>query len=110
MDLINNQKAFFQFSDEFKEPYQKNLALRLHIKETGSLLLDPNVLHPFVRVHVVDMNTCKYLAKSDSNQPGIANKESCHLMDREGNIQEKSPDFIMPVATRFFDMRIKGQN
>lgn len=52
-----------KFEEQYKEPYDKDYALKLRIKETGSLKLDPYLLHPFVRVSVVDMNTCKYLAK-----------------------------------------------
>jgi len=53
-------------SMEFKEAFDNNLAecaLRLNVKETGSLKLDPFLLHPFVKIHVVDMVTHKYLAK-----------------------------------------------
>ena len=64
------------FFEEFKDDFYKNLALRLKIKETGSLLIDPNMMHPFVRIHIVDMNTGKYLAKQDRSLPGIYNKES----------------------------------
>ena len=87
------------------------------VKETGSLVLDPNVLHPFVRIHIIDMNTGKYLAKSDRTMPGVTNKESVQMIARgedaakDGIIFEQSPDdFFLPLATPFFDMRIKGQN
>lgn len=76
IDQLLEKKEFFKFSEEFKAPYFKELALKIKVKETGSLLLDPNVTHPFVRIHVVDMITCKYLAKSDATQPGSYNKES----------------------------------
>lgn len=62
----------------------KNLAMKLKVKETGSLLLDPNVTHPFVRVHIIDMNTCKYMAKSSANLPGSYNREACSVMDSRG--------------------------
>jgi len=41
------------------------LGLKIGVKESGYLQLDPCVVHPFVRVHVVDMLTGKYLAKSN---------------------------------------------
>jgi hypothetical protein len=44
-------------------PSSDKCALRLSVQETGSLRLDPHLLCPFVRIHVVDMRTCKYLAK-----------------------------------------------
>ena len=72
--------------------------------------LDPCIVHPFVRVHICDMETGKYLAKSQPGKPGISNKESCALIDSEGNITNKDVDFLMPMSTRFYDMRITGQN
>lgn len=41
------------------------MAMNIKIDKTGSLLLDPDMIHPFVRIHIVDMDTYKYLAKSD---------------------------------------------
>ena len=73
-------------------------------------MLDPNMIHPFVRVHIMDMNTCKYLAKKNPSAPGSYYNESCSLMDAKSTIVEKKVDFLLPVATKFFDMRIKGQN
>jgi hypothetical protein len=78
-------KELFTFDEEFKEPHHKNLALKIKVKETGSLLLDPNVTHPFVRIHIIDMMTCKYLAKADPNLPGTYNREAASLLDCKGN-------------------------
>jgi hypothetical protein len=108
IDQLSDKKALFTFEEEFNEPHHKNLGLKIKVKETGSLMLDPNVTHPFVRVHIVDMNTCKYLAKSQPLLPGSYNREACSLLDSKGNFENKPVDFIMPIATRFFDMRIKG--
>lgn len=33
--------------------------------ETGILAMDPNVLHPFVRIHIIDLKTKKYLKKKE---------------------------------------------
>ena len=57
----------------------EKLAVRLSVCGTGILEMDPNVLHPFVRVHIIDMSTKKYLAKSDSTQKGVANIESANF-------------------------------
>lgn len=97
----------FSYEEEFKEPHHQNLALKLKVKETGSLLLDPNVTHPFVKVHIVDMRTCKYLGK-DPKLPGVSNREAASLLDNQGNFISKTVDFLMPFATKFFDMRLKG--
>ena len=73
--LAEENGSLFTFEEEFKQEY-KDLALKLNIKETGSLLLDPNVLHPFVRMHIIDLKTWKPLAKQSREQPGVANLES----------------------------------
>ena len=116
-DYINGIPPQFEFKEEFKENFYDGLALKLKVKETGSMLLDPNVMHPFVRIHIIDMNTAKYLAKSDSSKPGVYNKESVQYVTRKGVEEptsiynESSPvDFLLPLSTTFFDMRIKGQN
>lgn len=72
--------------------------------------LDQDLVHPFVRIHIVNMATGKYLAKSNPERPGVANKESISLIDSDGNVQGENVDFLMPMSTKFFDMRIKGMN
>ena len=54
----------FKFEEQFREDKFNKMALKIKINETGSLILDPNMLHPFVRIHIIDMDTYKYLAKS----------------------------------------------
>ena len=85
--------------------------MKITVKETGYLQLDPAVIHPFVRVHIIDMKTGKYLAKSDPEQPGVTNKESITLFNSEGDVDDRHKvDFILPVSTTFHDMRITGNN
>ena len=84
--------------------------MRVGVKETGYLQLDPCVVHPFVRVHIIDMKTGKYLAKKNPNQPGVANKESCSLIDSAGEVHNKDVDFLLPISTKFYDMRRTGHN
>jgi len=50
------------FGDELRNA---QYALRLAIKGTGILEMDQYVLHPFVRVHVIDIRDRRYLQKSD---------------------------------------------
>lgn len=51
--------------------------LKLSVKQSGILEINEHVLHPFVRIHIIDLNTEKWLAKKDKAEPGVANKESC---------------------------------
>ena len=84
--------------------------MKIGVKETGYLQLDPCIVHPFVRVHIVDLRTGKYLQKRDPNQPGVTNLESASLIDSNGEVTSKDVDFLLPMSTKFFDMRIKGHN
>jgi jouberin len=86
------------------------MAIKIKICETGSLILDPNMVHPFVKIHIIDMNTCKYLAKSKPLVGGVANKESAALLDSYKNYTRSTADYIMPLATQMFDLRKKGVN
>ena len=62
-------------------------------------MLDHFMIHPFVRVHIVDMRTYKYLAKSDAAKPGINNKESAAFIDTNKFIQRAYTDYYLPIST-----------
>jgi hypothetical protein len=76
------------------------------------------VLHPFVRIHIVDMETKKYLAKEKPHLPGVANIEHVSHFKIENDNQSglaakttKKPfkskaDFLLPMSTKMYDMRI----
>ena len=116
LELIKDNSTLFQFNEMYPEAAQQNnYALKLNVNSTGILEMDQYVLHPFVRVHVVDLNTNKYLAKSDVTQPGVANKESVNFFKLEKEAKEKKPlqspvDFFLPMSTKMYDMRVKGVN
>ncbi len=82
---IRNQKPLFRFEDHHAN--KANDALKLKIHETGSLVLDHHMIHPFVRVHIINLDTCKYIAKEYSNKPSVANIESADTMDSNKNHQ-----------------------
>jgi hypothetical protein len=100
----------FKFEEQFKEEKFHKSAIKLKICETGSLVLDHFMIHPFVRVHIVDMDTYKYLAKSDQSKPGINNKESAGFLDTGKNFTRALTDHILPLSTQMHDLRIKGMN
>jgi hypothetical protein len=85
-------------------------ALKLKIIETGSLVLDSNMIHPFVKVHVVNLDTCKYLAKENGSRPGVANIESSCFMDSAKFHTRSVVDYLLPISTEMYDLRIKGMN
>ena len=73
--------------------------MKLKINETGSLVLDHHMVHPFVRIHVINLDTCKYLAKEDSSKPSVANLESAAFMDTNKNYTSSLSNFLMPMST-----------
>jgi hypothetical protein len=57
------------------------------------------MIHPFVRMHVVDMETYKYLAKKDVRVPGVTQLESAAFFDHTKHYTRAFADFIMPIST-----------
>lgn len=114
VDQIREKPALFSFEDMYSDPENQQHGVKLEIKGTGIMEMDEYVLHPFVRIHIIDMNTKKYLAKSDPIQPGIANKESVSFQkisdDSKKIMMKGDANFILPLSTKMYDMRIKGVN
>jgi hypothetical protein len=46
------------------ESLYRNKSIYLKIYDTNGLELDPNIIHPFVRIHFLDISTHTYLKKS----------------------------------------------
>ena len=57
-----------------------------------------------------------YVGTRDGYAPGVWNKESVSTLSLDPQNQlavdwgDKDVDFLLPFATQFFDMRIKGNN
>jgi hypothetical protein len=68
----------------YPELRNKNVGIKLSIRNTGILEMDEHVMHPFVRIHIVDLITNKYLAKSNEKVPGVANLENCSFFSLGG--------------------------
>lgn len=86
----------------------------MSVHGTGILEMDQYVLHPFVRIHVIDLSTNKYLAKSDPTSPGVAFNETVSYLklnaDKKKEPMMSEPNFILPMSTQMYDMRILGNN
>jgi hypothetical protein len=80
---IKNKMPLFTFNEAFGRDTMQNSTLEIKINSTGSLELDPNVMHPFVRVHIVDLETSKYLQKKNSHEPGVFNRETAGYFNSE---------------------------
>ena len=92
--------------------------MQLTVKESGPLELSRNIAHPFVKVHFVDTQTCKYLAKNVMRVPAVTNRESasCFLgvEGPEGKVQNKHFDdeanYVLPLCTKLYDLRTRAEN
>ena len=60
---VKAKPALFEFQEMYPEAAAESYALKLSVKQTGILKINDVVLHPFVRIHILDMETKKYLAK-----------------------------------------------
>lgn len=67
LDLLPKE-ALFTFKEMHGDLGNQPMAPRLTVCGTGILEMDPNVIHPFVRIHVCDTRTRKYLAKSNGKK------------------------------------------
>ena len=107
--LVAKNKMVSKFP---KEKYSGKI-MKLAINCTGLLELDEKVIHPFVRIHFIDMKTGKYLAKSRSDVPSVSNKENTTVIQHSNPgllVRNIESDFIPPFATRYCDFRITGEN
>ncbi len=95
-----------------REKYEDKI-MKLAVNCTGLLELDDKTVHPFVRAHIVDIRTGKYLAKRNPSQPAVTNRESAAVIQYAGAssaTREIDSDFVPPFATRYCDFRITGEN
>ena len=108
---LKQTPPLFNFDEQYgKIDLVGRQAVKLKIHETGSLVLDHHMVHPFVRVHIINLDTSKYLSKEDRSKPGVSNIESANYMDSANNHTQAASDFLMPISTQMFDLRVKGMN
>lgn len=81
----------------------------LKIHDTGGLELDPNLIHPFVRIHVIDLNTDSYKAKTHAHGV-VAYHEKIGQIDATKTYHSGNSNFIVPFATPPCDLRVNGEN
>jgi jouberin len=83
--------------------------LYMKIVDTGGLELDPNIIHPFVRVHIIDLSTNTYKIKSHRGGV-IAYNEKIVQIDSKKTFYTGDSNFVLPFSTPPFDLRVKGEN
>ena len=89
--------------------------LSISIIKSGTLEIMPMIMHPFVRISIVNLKTGKYIQKSDFSAPSISRNENNFIMrhDKNTNHLELSTsllDMIPPFATCPYDLREKGES
>lgn len=95
----------------FESEEDKTNKIEIKINKSGPLDLDQYILHPFVKVHIVDLNTYKYLAKPDPVVPGVYNNESAaYYNSYKTHFEYPRMDYYLPLATRHYDLRPKAEN
>lgn len=81
----------------------------LKIYDTGGLELDPHIIHPFVRVHVIDLTKNAYKTKSHGS--GVVSYfEKLGQIDQTKKYHSGNCPFIPPFSTPPCDLRDKGEN
>jgi len=112
--LCKNQTTFVDHIDTTKPSVvqteidkMKDQAVRINILETSQLELDRYVIHPFVKMHIVDIHTGRYVAKSTAKCV-VGPNETMTVTTGHKNFAESGIDFIPPFATNCCDLRLEG--
>jgi len=58
----------------------------------------------------MNLDTSKYLAKEERQKPGVTNIESACFMDAGKYHTQSAADYLLPLSTQMFDLRVKGMN
>ena len=91
-----------------------NKILSISILKSGTLEIKELILHPFVRVSFINLNTGKLLQKSNFNEPSVSRTEENLILkhikvQNKVDIESSILDFIPPFSTCPFDLREKGE-
>lgn len=102
VDMITNPRVTLQEGD--RENFNSRI-LQIQVNETSHLEMDPNVIHPHVRIHIVNIQTGEYLKKTRSN--AISHCEKLTFIHGK-ECTDSEIDFIPPFATNCCDLRVSG--
>lgn len=103
----DNEQIFNRVND--LEGLYRNKSVYLKIHDTNGLELDPNVMHPFVRVHFMDISTNMYMKKSGARNV-VANSEQVGYLSNNTEYESQTCDYVIPFSTPPFDLRVQGEN
>lgn len=98
------EHPFNSEEDKYKE-------IQIQIQKSGPLELNQYILHPFVKIHIVDLDTYMYLAKSTPTLSTVYNKEtSGYYNSFKNHFQGNTIDYFLPLSTTHYDLRPKAEN
>ena len=114
-DVFSTQCARQECTIDKKLKNLDKKLLSISILKTGTLEIMPNILHPFVRISIVNLKTGKYLQKSNFDIPSISRTENNFIWynnKEAGHIEFSNSllDIIPPFATCPYDLREKGES
>lgn len=94
----------------FEDLSLKDKCAFFNVIDSSNLELDPNVMHPFVKIHIVNMLTGNYVQKS-RNLPSVAYYETITTFQKnDKSFEINACDILIPFATKCFDLRESGNS
>lgn len=93
------EEPLFTYEDCFGNKDFKDQWVSIKIKWTGPLIMNPYVLHPFVKIHVCDMNTMNYVAKENRYLKGTYRTEHACYFNKYKDHFDVEVDYYLPVCT-----------
>ena len=100
--------------------YFSRKAVKIRVLHTSNLKANTNVVHPFVRMHLVSLKTGVYLQKTDFQNFASIKHNSIYQSEQVTTLQNvpggkqraetRNLDFIPPFATNSCDLRAIGKS
>ncbi|KAL4475781.1 hypothetical protein ABPG72_011558 [Tetrahymena utriculariae] len=109
VQILEETKKIVEKDIPDDKPSLPNKILQLKINEISNQELDPNLSHPFVRAHIVNMKNGIYVQKSKNDRDCIIRGESLAIFDETKKEYESyKNDLIYSFATNCVDLREAG--
>ena len=92
-----------------------NKIFSISILRSGTLDIEPMIIHPFVRFSIINLKTGKYLQKTDFRVACLTKNEKNFIIQHNKiqsrlDFQLSALDFIPPMSTCPYDLREKGES
>lgn len=82
--------------NRLKNVMSEEKIVQIDVLAAGNLTDEPDLVHPIVRVHIVDATTGRYIPKMSTN--ATTTHEQCRILGLRD--QSKPVDTVLPVATK----------